>query len=89
MYHSQYQKQTHINKCLPRTRIGHQSSWFIFTVQEVDNLNSCVLLYVNVVVIDLNSTDGSIESIGPQQHSIHRIVRQTFNSFVTVSCRPI
>jgi hypothetical protein len=42
------------------------------------------LLYVNVVVIDLNSTDGSIKSIGPQQHFIHRIVRQTLDSFVTV-----
>ena len=30
---------------LPRTRISHQSAWFIFAVQEVNNLNSCVLFY--------------------------------------------
>ena len=50
---------------LPRTRISHQSTWFIIALQEVDNLNSCVLFYVNVVVTDLNSTDGSVESVSP------------------------
>jgi hypothetical protein len=44
------------------------------------------LLYVNVVVIDLNLTDGSIKSIGPQQHFLHRSVRQTLSSSVTVFC---
>lgn len=39
---------------------------------------------MNAVVIDLNSTDGSIKPVCPKQHFIHRIVRQALDSFVIV-----
>jgi membrane-bound acyltransferase YfiQ involved in biofilm formation len=58
----------------------------------MDNLDTGLFVRMNIIVIfrqiiivNLDSTDGTIKSIDPQQHFIHRVVRQTIDSFVIIS----
>jgi hypothetical protein len=48
----------------------------------MDNLNSVLLFDVNMLLSDFYSAYGSIEPIGPQEHLVHGIVRQTLDSFI-------
>ncbi len=74
------------NYILPCTRIGDYSPWFIFVVQKMNYLNVSLFVRGIIVMVNLDSTDGSVESIDPKQDFVHRIVRQALDSLVRIFC---
>ena len=73
-------------KFLPCARIGDYSLWFIFVVQKMNYLNASLFVRGIIVMVNPDSTDGSVESVDPKQHFVHRIVRQTLDRFVRIFC---